>query len=87
MVKGLEEKIKSLESTKDSLNNKNAELIEEIKQQERKHSSAAIKLEKENNTLRQEISTLQKDQSIKFSEYEKLDKEAAILQSTIEVQD
>ena len=84
-VKGLEDKIKTLENGKEGLNSKIVELMEEIKKQEQKLATNAIKFEKENNTLKQDVSNLQKDQAIKFAEYENLEKELAIANSIIEV--
>lgn len=84
-AKGFEDKIKVIENIRDTQAKKIVELSEEIKNQERKNSTSLLKLEKEANALRQEISNLQKEQAIKYAEIEKLNKDISIATSTIEV--
>lgn len=83
--KGLEDKIKILENAKESLNSKNADLINEIKQINKKHDSELLKYEKEKISLRQEIADLQKELSLSSSRADKLDNELAIAVGITEV--
>ena len=83
--KDLEAKVKIMEKDKSELERKIFELTEEIKHQETKHSIMTIRCKKENSELKQDLSNMQKDQSLKFAECVKLEQEIEIANTIIEV--
>eukprot|EP00826_Nyctotherus_ovalis_P034070 TRINITY_DN2794_c0_g1_i12.p3 TRINITY_DN2794_c0_g1~~TRINITY_DN2794_c0_g1_i12.p3 ORF type:complete len:177 (-),score=68.06 TRINITY_DN2794_c0_g1_i12:412-942(-) len=85
MRRNLESKIKMHETAKQMLSKKIEELSEELKAEEKKCSTVEAKFENDNNVLRQEISSFRKDHSANISDYEAIQKNAAIVNSTIEV--
>lgn len=83
--KGLENKIKILEQTKENLSKKNSEILEEIKQINKKHEVELVKFEKEINISKQEYTNLQKDNVIITAKHKELENEIAMLNGIIEV--
>eukprot|EP00826_Nyctotherus_ovalis_P028987 TRINITY_DN22851_c0_g1_i1.p2 TRINITY_DN22851_c0_g1~~TRINITY_DN22851_c0_g1_i1.p2 ORF type:complete len:136 (-),score=49.19 TRINITY_DN22851_c0_g1_i1:377-745(-) len=83
--KDLEGKLKTMESGNEKLNRRVMELMEEIKQQQSKYGTMLIRCEKESNELKQEISNMQREQSLKFSEGERMKQEIAITSCALEV--
>lgn len=85
MRRNLEGKIKMHETAKQMLAKKIEELSEELKAEEKKCSAVEAKFENDNNILRQEINNLRKDHAAKASDYEAIQKNAAVVNSAIEV--
>lgn len=83
--KDLEGKLKTVEGGSEKLNRRVMELMEEIKLQQSKYSTMLLLCEKESNELKQEISNMQKEQSLKFSEGERMKQEIAITSCALEV--
>lgn len=83
--KNLENKIKVYESTKDALKKKIEELSNELKAEEKQCAAMEAKFDNANTLLRQEITNLKKDQTAKSSGYEKIQKNAAVTNTAIEV--
>jgi len=83
--KSIENKIKMHDNTKQVLNKKIEELGNELKAEEKKYTAMETKFENDNNLLRQKIANLKKDNSTRFSDFEKIQKNVADINSAIQV--
>ena len=82
--KDLEGKIRSLESARAELSSKNMEYLEKVKQYEKGNAMALAKAEKDINLLKEEITTLQKENAGLLSKIERAQNEQQMNTSTME---
>lgn len=86
LIRGnLQNKLKALEGTNQTLNKKIEELMNDKKNLENNYKMTESKFEYDNSTLRKEMTNLQKNQSARFSEYERVQKNYSNANTEVEV--
>ena len=81
----MEERIKAIENSRDGMNKKNQEYMEEFKDKETRLNSLLIKNEEDKSKLNESLSEFKKELAILISNNHKLENEIIIKENLIQV--